>query len=209
MDGSEYLGAERNSQVALLPNDRRLLERCLANEPRSWEEFVDRFTGLVLHVVDHTASGQSMGLTLQDREDLVAEVFMAIIANDFRVLRQFRGESSLATYLTVISRRVIMRALIHRESEAVTTGTLHEMRRASPATVASLAEKRISDRDELERIMGRLDGPEADVVRLYHLEGKSYREISVQTGVPENSIGPTLSRARTKLKQANSDSAVR
>ncbi len=195
--------------MALLPNDRRLLERCLANEPRSWEEFVDRFTGLVLHVVDHTAAGQSLPLTLQDREDLVSEVFMAIIANDFRVMRQFRGESSLATYLTVISRRVVTRSLLERTSELVSAATLHEMRRSSQPAVSAMAEKRISDRDEVERIMGRLDGPEADVVRLYHLEGKSYREISVQTGVPENSIGPTLSRARTKLKQANSDSALR
>lgn len=195
--------------MALLPNDRRLLERCLANESRSWEEFVDRFTGLVLHVVDHTAAGQSFPLTLQDREDLVAEVFMAIIANDFRVMRQFRGESSLATYLTVISRRVVTRSLLERTSELVSATTLHEMRRSSQPAVSAMAEKRISDRDEVERIMGRLDGPEADVVRLYHLEGKSYREISVQTGVPENSIGPTLSRARTKLKQANSDSALR
>ena len=42
--------------------------------------------------------------------------------------------------------------------------------------------------------MGSLTGPEADVVRLYHLEGKSYREISSAIGIPENSIGPTLSR---------------
>ena len=52
-----------------------------------------------------------------------------------------------------------------------------------------------------------LHGPEADVVRMYHLEGKSYREISSSVGMPENSIGPTLSRARAKLRQAGVDVA--
>ena len=42
------------------------------------------------------------------------------------------------------------------------------------------------------------------MVRLYHLEGKSYREISSQVGMPENSIGPTLSRAREKMRRAGS-----
>jgi RNA polymerase sigma-70 factor (ECF subfamily) len=63
-------------------------------------------------------------------------------------------------------------------------------------------EQRISNREELEHLMRGLSGSEADVVRLYHLEGKSYREISSAIGMPENSIGPTLSRARAKLQYA-------
>ena len=38
---------------------------------------------------------------------------------------------------------------------------------------------------------------------MYHLEGKSYREISQSVGMPENSIGATLSRARSKMRQAS------
>ena len=61
-------------------------------------------------------------------------------------------------------------------------------------------EQRINDREQVARLMKELNGPEADVVRLYHLEGKSYREISDTVGMPENSIGPTLSRARAKMR---------
>ena len=41
---------------------------------------------------------------------------------------------------------------------------------------------------------------EAGIIRQYHLEGRSYREIATNLGVPENSIGPTLSRARMRLR---------
>ena len=44
--------------------------------------------------------------------------------------------------------------------------------------------------------MLRLDPQEASVVRMYHLEGKSYEEISKVVGMSENSIGPVLTRAR-------------
>ncbi len=46
---------------------------------------------------------------------------------------------------------------------------------------------------------------EADVIRMYHLEGKTYQEISSSVGMPENSIGPTLSRARAKMRQARAE----
>ena len=56
-------------------------------------------------------------------------------------------------------------------------------------------------------MLNGLNGPEADVIRKFHLEGKNYREISAETGMPENSIGPTLSRARGKMRKG-SDAAA-
>jgi len=41
--------------VALTEIDRNLLKRCLAEEPGAWKDFVDRFMGLFVHVVTHTA----------------------------------------------------------------------------------------------------------------------------------------------------------
>jgi RNA polymerase sigma-70 factor, ECF subfamily len=181
--------------VSLHPIDRQLLERCLARKPRSWEDFVDRYLGLVLHVIDHTARCRSIPLTTQDREDLTAEVFLACVADDMAVLRRFRGQSSLATYLTVVARRVVVRELLKRKPETPLPDDQPE--RAQPSPV-----QRISNREEVERLLRELNGPESQIVRLYHLEGKSYEEISHIAGVPVNSIGPLLSRARVKMRQA-------
>ena len=63
-------------------------------------------------------------------------------------------------------------------------------------------EERLSNREEVEKLLQGLNGAEAQVVRMFHLEGKSYQEISRSTGVPTNSVGPLLSRARTKLRNA-------
>ena len=173
--------------MALSDIDRNLLERCLARKPRAWEDFVDRFTGLVIHVVNHTARCRSLMLSSADREDLTADVLLAIIRDDFAVLRHFRGKSSLATYLTVVARRVV----------ATPLGA------AADAVAADGAnEQRMTDREEVEQLMEHLDESEAAVVRMYHLEGKTYQEISRTTGMPTNSVGPMLTRARAKLRNA-------
>ena len=182
--------------MALSEIDRSLLDRCLTRKPRAWEDFVDRFMGLVVHVINHTAQCRSINLSAADREDLAAEVFLATVDNDMAVLRHFRGKSSLATYLTVIARRVVVRKLVEGHS-SVPLGDM--VARAENEELD--AEQRIGDREEVGRLLGQLQGSEAAVVRMYHLEGKSYQEISRSTGMPENTVGPTLSRARAKLRQ--------
>ena len=144
-------------------------------------------------------------MTPQDEEDLASEFFLKVIRDDYAVLRRFRGESSLATYLTVIARRVVVRELLRhgRASPPVSPSAVEYD--SVPDSSAVAPEQRISDREELEHLMRGLSGSEADVVRLYHLEGKSYREISSAIGMPENSIGPTLSRARAKLRYTVGD----
>ena len=182
--------------MALSEIDRNLLERCLANQPRSWEDFVDRFMGLVMHVINHTAQCRSILLSTNDREDLAAEVMLTIIDNDYAVLREFRGKSSLATYLTVIARRVVVRKLLENR----TSTPLGAVAEQAIADGSAGAEERLTNREEVERLLAQLDGREAHVVRMYHLEGKTYQEISRVTGMPTNSVGPMLSRIRTRLR---------
>lgn len=190
--------------VSLSDIDRDLLQRCLCDGSRAWEDFVDRFLGLVVHVINHTTQSRSIRLSPQDREDLAAEVMLAVVNDDFAVLRRFRGDSSLATYLTVIARRVVVRELLKRKTSPSNLATVID--RADPrARHTPLSEERINDRDEVEQLLLSLHGPEADVIRMYHLEGKSYEEISSSVGMPQNSIGPTLSRARAKLRQAGTE----
>jgi len=152
--------------------------------------------GLVVHVINHTAQCRSINLSAADREDLAAEVFFAIVDNDMAVLRHFRGRSSLATYLTVIARRVVVRKLVEGRS-AVPLGDMV----AQAESEDDEPVQRMGDREEVGKLLGQLEGSEAAVVRMYHLEGKSYQEISRTVGMPENSVGPMLSRARAKLRR--------
>jgi RNA polymerase sigma-70 factor (ECF subfamily) len=184
--------------VSLSEVDRQLLQRCLDSAPRAWQDFIDRFLGLVVHVANHTASTRGLSLDSSTRDDLVAEVFLVLILDDFAVLRRFRRNCSLATYLTVISRRIIVRRMMQTRRAELSSRISEE---AVAGEVASeSAPERIDDREEVQQLMLRLDPKEANVVRMFHLEGKSYREISEVMGVSENSIGPVLTRARDKMR---------
>ena len=184
--------------VSLSGFDRQLLQRCLDSAPRAWQDFVDRFLGLVIHVTNHTAESRGRKIDDATREDLVAEVFLTLLQNDFAVLRRFRRNCSLATYLTVISRRVVVRKLMRMTRSAAPVGVPERIQEAPPA--------RMENREEVQRLLMRLEPREANVVRMYHLEGKSYEEIGRVVGVSANSIGPMLSRARDKMRNGSDQS---
>ena len=182
--------------MSLSEVDRQLLQRCLDRAPRAWEDFVDRFLGLVMHVAKHTSEARGITIDRATLDDLVSEVFLVVVSDDFAVLRRFRRNCSLATYLTVISRRVIVRRLKSaRRAPVATTSTAEATSNEPPP--------RIEDREEIQRLMLRLDPREANVVRLYHLEGKTYEEIGQVVGMSANSIGPVLSRARDKMRNGS------
>ncbi len=186
--------------MSLSEFDRNLLDRVLQNKPRAWEDFVDRFMGLIIHVVDHSAQARNIRLQPQDRDDLCAEIFLTLIKDDYAVLRRFRRLSSLATYLAVIARRVVVKLLLDNGSSFGSGVEGYAIQRPVSDTQMPV-EQRIEDREEVERLLGMLSGTEAQVVRMYHMEGKNYYEISLAVGLAENSIGPMLSRARAKLRQ--------
>jgi RNA polymerase sigma-70 factor, ECF subfamily len=188
--------------VALTAHDRELLRRCLHHEPGAWNDFVDRFLGLVYHVIQHTAHLRSFDLRPEDTEDVAGQVLLEIVDNDYAALRQFRGKCSLATYLTVIARRTCVQDLVRRASarEADIKAGKHVAAADNSRPHAGL-----ESLEEVGKLLRQLPAKERSVVKLYYLEGRSYEEISSLLEIPVNSIGPILTRARKKLEEKHAD----
>jgi RNA polymerase sigma-70 factor (ECF subfamily) len=188
--------------VALTNLDRDLLKRCLAHQPGAWNDFVDRFLGLIYHVVHHTAHLRSTPLRAEDTEDLAAEVLLQIVSGDYAVLRQFRGNSSLATYLTVIARRISVHELARRNAaREVQPGQQPQPNLDEVEDHEVPRTPGLESLEEVEKLLSKLPSRERQVVRLHYIEGRSYEEISTELNIPVNSIGPILSRARKKLRK--------
>ena len=187
--------------MSLTPVDRELLHNCLAGKPGSWNDFVDRFLSLFYHVIHSTAHLRSARLSPEDVEDIAAEVLLQIVAGEFKVLKLFQGNASLATYLTVIARRTAVHEINRRQAvrEEIRTGSVAADGDTADDSVA--AQRSVESLDEVERLLRKLSGRDREVVRLFYLEGRTYEEISTELDIPVNTLGAMLSRARTKLRE--------
>jgi RNA polymerase sigma-70 factor (ECF subfamily) len=132
-----------------------------------------------------------------------------VVADDYKVLKQFKGSANFSTYLVVIARRICVHELARRQAvkEAVRNGLPRPARVEDDDSAAVL--KSIEKLEEVDRLVRKLSGREREIVRLFYLEGRSYEEISIETGQPVNTIGSILTRARERLRKTRaSDDAI-
>lgn len=89
--------------------DSELIKRCLSDGDRAaWEAFVRRYSRLIWNYIRKTFHSYSFQYTEEDVEDIYSTLFLSLVEDDFKKLRQFRGENSCAvsTWLTVVTVRL-------------------------------------------------------------------------------------------------------
>lgn len=199
---ADQTGTATDSPAPLCtPADRQLVDGCLAGTPEAWDILLKRYGRLIGHVVNETARRRQAPLSGDDADDLVAEVFAELISRNAAALRLFSGRSTLATYFTVIARRVTVRRLTRTNVRLVASadGVTDQPDGHPTATEA------VAHQDEIEHLLNLLPEEDRTLLRMHDYEGHSYGEISQATGVPVGSIGPRLSRARETLRRATND----
>jgi RNA polymerase sigma-70 factor (ECF subfamily) len=185
--------------------DLALVRKLVAGDGSAWRVLVSGYQRLVLARVAATARELNQGLGSADAEDLCAEVFSQLVRDEFAALKRFEGRSSLATWLCVVTRRIVLRRLVVARREPAQPGaqppvleTLPNPASEEPLSVIISVE----DRKRLAAEIARLSERHQELARLFYMEGRSYREISQQLGISMNSIGPTLQRVHEKLRAA-------
>lgn len=194
--------------MALTAIDRSLLQRCLKHEAGSWNDFVDRFLGLVYHVIHHAAYLRSQPVSPEVVEDIAQEILTRIAADKYALLRNFGGKSSLATYLTVIARRIAVVELTKRTG-VVSRKPLPAEFQTSDADKKSdddIEEERprvragMSSLDLLQKVIKDMPKRERKVVQLFYFEMRTFEDISIALDLPVKEIRPILKRAKQMLR---------
>lgn len=179
-----------------------MLTDLLNSQSGAWKLFVDRYTPLFVQVIQHTAHSHSLKLNADDTEDLCADTMTELLVRDMAALRSFRGRCSLATYLGVIVRRIVVRKLAeHRFSSAM--GHINAHRAAvDSASSESSSVPQLDHRDQVESLLMKLPQESQQMAKWLFLDELTYREVAARLGRSLNSIGPLVSRLRLLLHRS-------
>ncbi len=204
-----------------------LVQDCgLSTDSAAWTEFVDTFNRRIVAAVirERRQRGLSSDPTAADAvSDLVQDVYLRLLANDRRALRDFRGETEIAVYAYLAR---IVRAAVgdrtRRDSsqkryaqtvplDAGVDGEgstpLSELLAASDVSSPELQMRERAVPGRLRALLagGGVPNPERDalVFELHVLEGLSAREIA---GIPAldlslSAVEGVLRRTRERLRE--------
>ncbi len=165
-------------------SDEKLCRQAAAGNPRAFEELYRRHRDLVRSVARrHSYDAGRI-------EDLTQETF----AEAWRVVATFDAtRSSVRTWLAMIASRRCIDAL----RRAAVRPVLDDLALAAEPSQLDPADG-IALRLTVERALARLSSVQRSTLRMAYGDGKSYREIAEETGLP---TGTVKSRGRAALDQ--------
>src|SRR5688572_9135204 len=185
--------------------ERDLVRRCADGDSEAWRYMIRQYGALVSHASRSTLHRVLKSVDPNQVEEAAQSVWASLCDDRCRRLRSFAGQSSLSTWLTVLAtRRTLdfirteMRkgSLKHVRLETEEADLLEELRDPSDS------QDRLT-RDDLELVqeaMGRLPSDDRLILKMYYLDGLSYRTIAAILRVAPNTVSSYLFRAREKLK---------
>ena len=90
-------------------DERVLVERCLAGEHEARRRLVSGVHAAVRQAIEFAAARWGGGVGPADVDDALQQAFVAVFAEDMLILRRWRGDARLKTYLSRVGERVALR----------------------------------------------------------------------------------------------------
>ena len=132
---------------------------------------------------------------VQDATDLTQDVFLHV----FRKIDQFSGHSKFETWLYRVASNEALQHLRKQKRRS------HQSLTSEPMSQEESKQIRDENKEILDVALSRVDPELRSIVVLRELEGLSYREIADVVGIPEETVGSRLNRARRELQKHLSD----
>jgi RNA polymerase sigma factor (sigma-70 family) len=182
-----------------------LVLACADGDPDAWVRFVDGHGPLIAALARRLLARRTGQAGDADVDEIVSRVFLALLRGERRLLRRYRPEFRLSTYLGVICRTEVGKHLRRRRPASLEAAAGEEGVEgpADPAaeTPAAALERRERDaaiaslRPALERLQPR----DRLLLTLKFVDGLDYARIAEVLRVRRDSVGQLLHRAKQRL----------
>ena len=188
-------------------SDKALIAGCLAGRRESLEIFVRRFSDTVYRSIQHVFRSKNVRFSPSDLEDLHNTVFLKLLENHCRRIRQFKGSNgcSLASWIRIIAVRTVIDHFrkervdaLSRQKPSMPLEIIGDMETENPGPLAHLEKA-----DRWQRIregMAELLPRDRLFIRLHYLEGLSMGDVADFLGITEGNAYSLKHRALKRLR---------
>jgi len=164
--------------------DQALAQRFATGDPVAFDQVVAEFAPRIGRLAHRLLNWGG------DVDDVVQEVFVAALKRQ----RDFRGDSSLWTWLSAIAVNQCRSRLRRRKSWRRWVGFQRERHDQSPSPVV-----RDETSERVRAAVAELKQDDREVIVLFYLEDQSIRQIAEMLGKTGNAVEVRLHRARRRL----------
>jgi RNA polymerase sigma factor (sigma-70 family) len=196
------------------------LQRVGQHDPKSWEEFVALYEPLLRAYVGDCARRTQLGLSADDREDILQEVWIKL----YRVLPSFELHGRFRTWLWRVTYHVVVDGARHRYGRRkLPAGPL----RRAPVSLTPEMEELLAGSDEppdeqiirahdmhlLRHILAKVklemqSAHKWDCFEMHYLEGEPSARVAETLGLSVNAVNTYTSRVLARIRELGREHEV-
>lgn len=197
--------------MAQANKEKELIRRCIAGDREAWRALLKQYGAFVAHAVRATFQRVLRSADPNPVDDAIQAVWLSLCDDGCRRLRGFEAKAAFSTWLTVLATR---RTLDYIRGE-MRKGFLKQVRLDGEDRdlVKELRAPQDEEQFSLDEIfllydaLDRLPPDDKLILKMYYLDGLSYRSIADVLKVAPNTVSSYLFRARDKLKKCMKEGA--
>ena len=173
--------------------DYELITRIVVhNDTEAFAVVMQRYSGLIF----------STALSITKDKSLAEEVMQLALIKAYKNLHHWRGGTSLAPYLQMITHNQALDSLKQRQKER------HSDIEGIPIADEQTTTQHHQLLDAMDRAIDSLNAEDRQIIELYYYQKLKTKQIAEQIGQSESNILVRLHRIRAKLKKLISNERV-
>ena len=173
-----------------------LIERCIRREDKAWEEFIERFSGLLFYSARERLRRSGFTFRQQDVEDIVQAVFLEIWEKGR--LEKVRERKKITAWLSIVAQTRALNYMRQKKERLLHQEEFYRIDNIEADKSSDLSESAMF---ELEAAIEGFDGREKIVLKLNIIHGKKHREIAKFMNIPINTVSTIIARKKKILKE--------
>ena len=193
-------------------DDARLVADCIAGNKKAWQEFTDRYSGLISIAIETRLKKYGFRLSRADIEDIRQDVLLALWRG--KKLEKIRNRGNISYWLAIVSGNMAIGYIRKKMSlEPVEPVSIFDA--VGEKTIADIVPSPREDHEDrfsksalsekIDGLIGSLPPKEMLVIRLNIIHGKKYDEIADMLKMPPGTVSSCVKRAKEKLRKGLKD----
>ena len=168
---------------------RSLIKRCIKRDRKAWEQFIERFSGLLYFSAAERLKRNGIFFGQQDLEDIVQGVLLDIWSKER--LEEVRERNKITGWLSVVAQNRALNHMVRKKERLFSEEDFFRLDNLKADAPDPAAEE--DSASLAERLFEEFDPREKIIFKMSFIYDKTHREIAGFMGLPINTVSTILS----------------
>ncbi len=188
-------------------SEKELLNTCIQGSKEAWDAFVEKYTNLIYHAINKTLKTYYADHLYQDSSDIHNNIFLSLMENDYRKLRQYEGRNgcTVSSWLMAVTTNFTLNIIKRSKATYIpiednTTDNMDVIEKVS--NPQQQPDEELSERENkevLKELINDLNANDMLFLKLYYEEELPPEEIAEILNLTVSTVYSKKNRIREKL----------